>query len=286
MSSSKALTVKQQTQIAKSDGNWTQEQIELVKRMYCKDASDDEFKVFVSIAQRAGLDPTLKQIHAVKRWNSQAGRNEMQIQVGIDGFRLIAMRSGAYAGSDDPVFTGTGRPPEAATVTVYKIVQGVRCPFTATARWEEYFPGEKMGFMWKAKPFLMLSKCAEALALRKAFPGDLSGLYVEEEMAQADAHAEEYAKSHAVGANVRPEQPPEDGSDGLTDVGDYRIGGGTYARRGLHEVEAKTMLDYISRREQTLKARKKEPEGWFIELCQRAQEFYAAQENGTWEDDV
>jgi len=76
--------------------------------------------------------------------------------------------------------------PETATATVYKMIDGVRCPFSATARWKEYYPGEKQGFLWDKMPFLMLGKCAEALALRKSFPCELSGVYTTEEMGQAD----------------------------------------------------------------------------------------------------
>jgi hypothetical protein len=72
-------------------------------------------------------------------------------------------------------------------VTVYKIIGNVRCPFTASARWDQYYPGDEQGFMWRKMPHLMLGKCAEALALRKAFPAELSGLYIKEEMDQADA---------------------------------------------------------------------------------------------------
>jgi hypothetical protein len=108
----------------------------------------------------------------------------MTVQVGIDGFRLVADRTGAYAGNDDPVYDDESKP-QKATVAVYKIVGGMRCPFTATARWSQYYPGDKQGFMWNKMPHLMLGKCAEALALRKAFPAELSGLYTDDEMAQA-----------------------------------------------------------------------------------------------------
>jgi hypothetical protein len=72
-----------------------------------------------------------------------------------------------------------------ARVTVYRLVQGQRGAFSATARWTEYKPDED--FMWKKMPHVMLAKCAEALALRKAFPKQLAGLYVKEEMEQAGA---------------------------------------------------------------------------------------------------
>src|SRR6185436_4664855 len=133
----------------------------------------------------------------VPRWDSKLGKDVRQIQVGIDGFRATAEKTGKYAGNDDAVFDGeqvieytvgekkdkkTVTAPNKATVTVYKIVEGVRYPFTATARWSEYYPGGRLAFQWHVRPFLMLGKCAEALALRKAFPALLSGIYVPEEM--------------------------------------------------------------------------------------------------------
>jgi phage recombination protein Bet len=163
----------------------TPEQVELLKRTICKDATNDELKLFLHVCQRTGLDPFARQIYAVKRTDNQTNEKKMVIQTSIDGFRLAASRSGKYAGSDDPVLDDEDQPSR-ATVTVYKMVQGQRCAFTATARWKEYYPGEKVGFMWRKMPCVMLSKVAEALALRKAFPADLSGVYAKEEMDQAE----------------------------------------------------------------------------------------------------
>jgi len=109
----------------------------------------------------------------------------MTIQTGIDGFRAVADRTGQYIGSSDAVFEEIGNNPVQATVTVNKVVQGVIGNFTATARWSEYYPGKSQGFMWDKMPHTMLGKCAEALALRKAFPAQLSGLYTGDEMDQA-----------------------------------------------------------------------------------------------------
>lgn len=158
--------------------DFTEEQIALLKRTIAAGATDDELALFLRQCRRTGLDPFARQIYCVKR------QGKMTIQVGIDGFRLIADRSAQYAGNDDPVFDNE-QTPKKATVTVYKIVGGVRCAFTATARWDQYYPGDSQGFMWKKMPHLMLGKCAEALALRKAFPAELSGLYINEEMQQA-----------------------------------------------------------------------------------------------------
>lgn len=180
---SNELTQKQTTEIS-TNGDWGRDQLELLKRTICKGASDDEFQLFVHVAKRSGLDPFAKQIHAVKRWNTKENRFEMAIQTGIDGYRLIADRTGLYAGSDDAIFDDENEPKK-ASVTVHKFVKGVKCSFTATARWQEYCPKPPQDMMWKKMPCVMLAKVAECLALRKAFPADLSGLYGEEEMDQA-----------------------------------------------------------------------------------------------------
>lgn len=169
----------------------TRSQIEIIKNTIAKGASDDELKMFLYVCERTKLDPFTKQIHLVPRWDSKMGKEVRVPIVGIDGLRAVAERSGDYAGNDDPVFDDEAKPTK-ASVTVFKMVQGSRVGFTATARWDQYVPKKKDGSvaspLWTKMPHLMLGKCAEALALRKAFPTIMSGLYVAEEMAQgADA---------------------------------------------------------------------------------------------------
>jgi phage recombination protein Bet len=175
------------------------EKINLIKNTVAENASPDELKLFLYQCSRTGLDPLAKQIYFQKRFNKRRNKFEMTIITGIDGYRLVADRTGQYAGNDDPVFDDEDKPRK-ATVTVYKIIGQVRCPFTASARWDQYYPGDEQGFMWRKMPHLMLGKCAEALALRKAFPAELSGLYIKEEMDQADqeAPAHDAADAHAV----------------------------------------------------------------------------------------
>ena len=172
----------------------TREQVDLLKRTICRGASDDELALFVQVANRCKLDPFTRQIHAVKRWDSEQRQEVMTVQTGIDGLRVIAERTGAYAGSDEPKFDRETEPhPNRATITVYKMVGGQRVPFTASARWDEYVANKKDGTpnrFWATKPYLMLGKCAESQALRKAFPNDLSGLYADEEMERADTEQE------------------------------------------------------------------------------------------------
>lgn len=175
-------------------GKLTRSQVDLMKRTVAKGATDDELKMFIQVCKGSQLNPFLKQVHFVKRWDSREGREVGAIQVGIDGFRSIAESSNQYAGNDDPIFDGEkeieyGKDPKKkitvpvkATVTVYKLMEGQKMAFSATARWDEYYPGERIGFQWHNRPYLMLGKCAEALALRKAFPKLLSGMYAQEEM--------------------------------------------------------------------------------------------------------
>ena len=162
---------------------WTQEQVTLITNTVAKGATPDELQLFLYTASRTGLDPLTRQIHFVKRGG------QMTVQTGIDGYRAIAERSGTLAGIDDAQYDSEDKVhPNKATVTVYRIINSERVPFTASARWSEY--AVEGGFMWRKMPYLMLAKCAEALALRKAFPNDLTGLYTNEEMEQADGKVE------------------------------------------------------------------------------------------------
>jgi phage recombination protein Bet len=174
-------------QLAKSDGLTEHEIQTLISVGAIPGGTPQNVVQFFSRAcADAGLSPFKRQIYLIKRGDKYT------IQTAIDGFRAIADRTKRYAGSDDYVYDeglkiiemlhdGRNRP-QTATATVYKVVGGIRCPITATVRWEEYYPGDALGFMWKKMPFLMPGKCAEALALRKAFPEELSGMYTEDEM--------------------------------------------------------------------------------------------------------
>lgn len=176
-------------QLAPQGPGFTTDQVEMIKRQFAKGATDDELKLFLYTAGRLGLDPLAKQIYFQKR-RSKNGGTDIAIITGIDGYRLVADRTDKYAGNDDPVFDDEDSPRK-ATVTVYKIIGGIRCPFTASARWDQYYPGDAQGFMWRKMPHHMLGKCAEALALRKAFPAELAGVYIKEEMEQAGPTTDE-----------------------------------------------------------------------------------------------
>lgn len=177
----------------------TDDKIDLLKRTICKGATNDELALFVSTANRLGLDPFARQIFAVKRKQKDGNDNwieVMSIQVSIDGFRLTAQRSGAYAGQVGPHWCGEDgvwrdvwlakQAPSAARVGVLR--RGFAEPLYAVARFDAYAQTTSKGLnvMWSKMGDLMIAKCAEALALRRAFPAELSGVYSPEEMGQAD----------------------------------------------------------------------------------------------------
>jgi phage recombination protein Bet len=157
----------------------TADQVALIKTTIAKDATDDELKLFFYDCQRQGVHPLDRLIHFTKRGGKYTPITS------IDFLRQRAAQTNECAGIDDAVFVGDPKTPAfAATVTVYRLVQGQRCAFTATARWSEYKP-EANDFMWAKMPHVMLGKVAEALALRKGFPQQLAGLYATEELDQA-----------------------------------------------------------------------------------------------------
>lgn len=176
--------------------DFTQEDIELIKETVCKGATDTEFKLFINQARTTGLNPLARQVFAVKRWDSQARREVMSIQVSIDGFRLIAERTGKYAGQTPPQWCGddgvwkdvwlSKEHPSAARVGVLR--SDFKEPCWGVARFDGYAQRKKEGdltMMWAKMGDVMIAKCAESLALRKAFPQELSGLYTSDEMSQA-----------------------------------------------------------------------------------------------------
>ena len=190
--------------IAPEQTRFTDEQRAVLAHMGVENAPDADLSVFMHVCQRTGLDPFARQIHMIGRnsFNSKTNGWETKytIQTGIDGYRVVGHRAADRTktritleapewchedGSWRPVWSKGWGWPMAARVTIRRNGD----PFTAVAIFDEYKQTKKGGDltqMWAQRPAGQLAKCAEALAWRMAFPHDLAGIYVEEEMQQAD----------------------------------------------------------------------------------------------------
>jgi phage recombination protein Bet len=174
---------------------WTPDQHAALKQLGLAEATEADLKVLMHQSQRTGLDPFSRQIYMIGRWDPQTSSKKYTIQTGIDGFRLIAERRPEYLGQVGPEWCGKDGvwrdvwledgPPVAARVGVLRSDRPQ--PAYGVAKFSEFAQYKSAGgltAMWSSKSSHMIAKCAEALALRKAFPHDLAGLHTDDEMAR------------------------------------------------------------------------------------------------------
>lgn len=179
---------------------WTREQRAVLASMGVdEECTNAELAGFLHLCQRRDLDPFLKQVYLIGRNDKRVGRKVFTPQTGIDGFRVIARRAADKSGIDyeyeDTVWFDqdgrqhevwlTNEPPVAARVVVIR--NGKR--FSGVARYAAYVDRDRDGNpknQWKSSPDGQIEKCAEAKALRRAFPEDLGGMYSDVEMEHLD----------------------------------------------------------------------------------------------------
>lgn len=240
-----------------------------LKNTLCFALTMEEYELFIEFCRQINLNPLTRQVFAIPRNNKDPENptgpkvRVITYVVAIDGLRLIAARTEAHAGTDDPVIEyDEDQCVVSATVTVYRIVQGLRCSFVGTARYKEFKPASGQDSMWIKMPAHMTGKCAEAQALRKAFPAEMSALYTIDEMQQVDRETAKIQQPQraSVTAQTKPEaaksEPAKpEGEIKLGQIGDQprgrfkivgvgkREGTGKKGAWTLHLVNTKPALD-------------------------------------------
>lgn len=247
---------------------FSNEEIETVKKTIAKDATEAELALFLGQCKRTALDPFSKQIYFVKDKNGK-----VTIMTSIDGLRLIAERSEKYEGQTQAQWCGMdgkwtdvwldNNPPVAAKVGVFKT--GFRDALFSVALMKEYqkkyADGNPVKGPWTEMPTIMLAKVAESLALRKAFPNEMSGIYSDAEITfqstdvKPDSQA---AKNVAALSEVIKEtswtdipskvvnaifdrEPKEESSN----PGDYVVRFGKYKERSVNQMQPEEIEGYI-----------------------------------------
>jgi len=170
--------------------------IEVLRSSFYPEASIESVRMVLAYCRVSGLDPMKRPVHIVPVWSAKAGCMVDTIMPGIGLYRILAARTGQYCGKSEPEFgPDTTRKldgteitfPAWCKVTVLRQICGQTREFTAKEFWVENYAVAKRGTiapnaMWKKRPYGQLAKCAEAQALRMAFPEEAGGTYTAEEM--------------------------------------------------------------------------------------------------------
>lgn len=237
--------------LALTHNEYIEKNLELIQNQNKLNATD--LQNFAIQCKRTGLDPITRQIYAIP------SGGKLNIMASIDGLRLIAERSGAYEGQTAPQWCGddgvwkdvwlSKETPKACKIGVYKTK--FREPLVAIALFDEYAGKQngKLTYMWAKMPALMIAKVAEALALRKAFPNEMSGIYSTEEMEQATSSQEPSQAQKNV--EKIAEVLKETGFEKLPN--EYVFNFGVHNTKKFSDFDLHTLSEYIEKLEKGLK---------------------------------
>lgn len=301
------------TTLRPTEATYAPSALALIKRTVASDCNDDEFSMFIHMARSLHLDPLRRQIYAFVFSKDNPAKRRMSIITGIDGFRAIAERTGNYRpDEDEPTYEiddavkGPNNPAGIvkATVRVWKYSHGGWHKVTAAAYWDEYAPlkeewaydearGKKQptgkfsldtSGNWPKMPRVMIAKCAEALALRKAWPDDFSNVYAAEEVDRAralDATPAELAAQGEVDARMERIGGPALTVDWLVEHAPLdRVPVGQFADRAMaflreHEEEPSQILMWKEKNRHTLKEYWAHAKGDALELNKQIERITA-----------
>lgn len=168
------------------------DQVDLIRRMYARDTTEDEFMVYMQIARSTRLDPFKKQIYCIVFSKNDSEKRQMVIITGIDGYRSVAARDHKdYVGASNARFEmSKEKTPSHKLIPIsctLEILSKTGPPITVTRRWDEVAPhnlNEDRAQFWSKSPCDQLEKCTEAKGLRKRYPG-LGNLFVDAELDRA-----------------------------------------------------------------------------------------------------
>jgi phage recombination protein Bet len=182
----------------------------LVEAIFPGAQSMESVVLALSYCKARGLDPFKRCVHIVPIYNAQLKGMVDTIWPGIGELRTTAFRTGQYAGRSRTEFgpditkrfeyrsdDGKGDPivtevtfPEWAQVTVYRMVNGQRVDFAGPqVYWLETYAvtskwNDTPNSMWQTRPRGQIDKCAEAAALRAAFPEEIGSEYTNDEVSR------------------------------------------------------------------------------------------------------
>ena len=191
MSKNEVAVATQQNQVAI---NWEDSKVvDVIKSTVAAGTTNEEFSMFAEFCKGTGLNPFKKEIWCIVTGKGQY--RKVQMMTGINGFYAIANSHPQFDGVENdygPMKEIELRTPEKKKI---KVPEWIECkvyrkdrsrPQMFRAVWEEFHQDlvTRNGYLsiWAQKPSLMLEKCAESMALRKAFPQELNGMYTSEEM--------------------------------------------------------------------------------------------------------
>ena len=261
-------------------------------------AKPESIKMVIGYCKASGLDPMQKPVHIVPMWDSKARGMRDVIMPGIGSYRTQAARSGEYAGISEPEFgedvmetfpeesyydrdskenkkrgsVSVTFPAWCRVVVKRLLPNGMMAEFAATERWKENYAtaskdSAQPNAMWKRRPYAQLAKCAEAQALRKAFP-EFGAQPTADEMAGKSLNDDETVIDAGTGEIVKPTpaapQLPAYPDERLEqNIGAWQalIDGGKTAQGVLHNLQSRyTLTEQQKARVLSLKPTPPQPE--------------------------